>query len=213
MILPTVAALAAAYLLGAVPFGVIISRLWSGIDIRQYGSGNIGATNVLRVLGPVPGVLVMATDVLKGLGAVWIARGLFGIQDDSWALIGVALLAIIGHNWSVFLGFAGGKGANTSLGVVFGLDWRAALICFAVWIVVVAITRIVSVGSMLGTIALPVALWALHRHHESAALLAFGVVAAVFSVHRHRSNIKRLLAGTEPRFGQRVEVPAGPKQA
>lgn len=196
--------LAVSYLLGAIPFGVYICRFWGGLDIRRHGSGNIGATNVFRVLGPVPGILVLLADILKGWFAVWLCRHAFGIQAD-WAVIGAAIIAIAGHNWSAFLKFKGGKGASTSLGVVFALDWRAALICFGVFVVVVALFRFVSLGSMLGTVAFPVTIWKLDG---SIALLSFGLLVAILSVYKHRGNIKRLLTGTEPKFGRRAEVTA-----
>jgi glycerol-3-phosphate acyltransferase PlsY len=209
MTFAAVAACFVAYLLGAVPFGVIISKLWSGVDIRQYGSGNIGATNVFRVLGPIPGALVMLTDVLKGWMAIWLCRDLFGIQNH-WVIVLAALLAIIGHNWSVFLKFGGGKGANTSLGVVIALNWQAAAICFAAWVVIVTITRYVSLASMIATVLFPISVWFLTH---SPALASFGILASMFSIYRHRSNIKRLLAGTETKLGQHVEVKSSDSSA
>lgn len=183
--------IALSYLIGAVPTGLVLVRLLKGEDIRNYGSGNIGTVNVLRVAGIGIAVVVLAVDVLKGLLPVLLAaRG--GFAD--WIVVLCGLAAIAGHNWSVFLGFRGGKGIATSYGVLFGLSWTAAVVAAAVWIVVVGITRYASLGSLLGVASVPFTLWWLG---QPVAYVSFGVIAALFAIYRHRGNIQRLVAGTE----------------
>lgn len=186
------------YLIGAVPTGLVLVRLLKGEDIRRYGSGNIGTVNVLRVAGPATAVTVLAVDILKGLIPVLLAAGRFG--EPPWVVVMCALAAIAGHNWSIFLGFTGGKGIATSFGVLFGLSWPAAAVAAAVWVVVVAITRYASLGSLLAVASVPFALWRLQQPVE---YVAFGIVAAVFAIWRHRGNIQRLVAGTELRITDR----------
>lgn len=186
------------YFIGAVPTGLVLVRLLKGEDIRRYGSGNIGTVNVLRVAGPATAVTVLAVDILKGLIPVLLAAGRFG--EPPWVVVACALAAIAGHNWSIFLGFTGGKGIATSFGVLFGLSWPAAAVAAAVWIVVVAITRYASLGSLLAVASVPFALWRLQQPVE---YVAFGIVAAVFAIWRHRGNIQRLVAGTELRITDR----------
>lgn len=196
-----------AYFIGTIPFGVVFGKLLKGIDVRDYGSGNIGATNVMRVLGPGPGILVFVTDILKGWVPLWIYAHFLSIHNgiwDPWILVICGLLAIAGHNWSAFLKFHGGKGVSTSLGVVFFLDWRIALLCFLVWVIVVAICRYVSLASMLGTLCFPIMILVSHR---PIAYFCLGALATLFNVYSHRSNIQRLLAGTESKFGERVKIP------
>jgi len=185
------------YLIGSVPTGLLIVRLVTGVDIRQHGSGNIGTVNVLRVAGTPTAVLVLAVDVLKGLVPVLLA---VHFLEGPWAIVLCGLAAIAGHNWSVFLGFRGGKGIATSFGVILGLSLPAALAAAAVWVVVVAVTRYASLGSLCGVVSLPLVLW---WRHQPTAYVAFGVIAAVFAVYRHRENIARLAAGTERKITDR----------
>jgi 2-dehydropantoate 2-reductase len=182
------------YLIGSVPTGLVLVRLLRGEDIRKYGSGNIGTVNVFRVAGTPTAVAVLAVDVLKGLAPVLLAVRL---GAGPWVVMACGLAAIVGHNWSVFLGFRGGKGIATSFGVLAGLSLVAALVAAAVWIVVVAITRYSSLGSLLGVLSVPLVLW---RIGAPQAYVAFGVIAAAFAIYRHRSNIRRLVAGTELRI-------------
>ncbi len=185
------------YLIGAVPTGLVLVRLLTGEDIRRYGSGNIGTVNVLRVAGTGTAVAVLIVDVLKGLIPVLLAlRGGF----SHWTVVLCGLAAIAGHNWSIFLGLRGGKGVATSYGVLLGLAWGAAAVAAAVWVVVVAITRYASLGSLLGVASVPFTLWRLRQPME---YVSFGVIAAVFALYRHRSNVQRLIAGTELRITDR----------
>ncbi len=190
-------ALAISYLIGSVPTGLVLVRLLKGEDIRQHGSGNVGAVNVFRVAGTPIAVLVLAVDVLKGLVPVLLA---VRWGTGPWVSMLCGLAAIAGHNWSVFLGFHGGKGIATSFGVLVALSPVAAFAAAAVWIVVVATTRYSSLGSILGVGAVPFVLW---RLGQPPAYVVFGVVAAVFAIYRHRANIRRLMAGTELRINDR----------
>jgi glycerol-3-phosphate acyltransferase PlsY len=188
-----------AYLFGSIPAGVLVARAY-GVDIRKVGSGNIGATNVLRALGWGPALVVAFFDVFKGGIAVLIARAL-GPAD--WLLGGVALMAVLGHNYSVFLGFKGGKGVATSFGTLLFLDPVLALWTFSIGASVMLITRYVSAGSLAGGVAAFVLSLALSRPPWEAATV-FLMAALIFWTHRE--NLKRLQEGTERRLGERVEV-------
>jgi acyl phosphate:glycerol-3-phosphate acyltransferase len=191
------AVVVASYLIGAIPTGLIVVRILTGEDIRKHGSGNIGTVNVMRVAGPATAAVVLVVDILKGLMPVLLAIRL-GVPP--WVVVSGGLAAIAGHNWSVLLGFQGGKGIATSFGVLFGLSWPAAAVAAVVWIVTVAITRFSSLGSMLGVVSVPIALWLLHQPEE---YIYFGVIAALFAIYRHRANIQRLVTGTELRITDR----------
>jgi glycerol-3-phosphate acyltransferase PlsY len=188
-----------AYLFGSVPAGVLVARTY-GVDIRKVGSGNIGATNVLRALGPGPALVVAFFDVFKGGIAVLIARA-SGLE--AWLLGGVALAAILGHNYSLFLGFKGGKGVATSFGTLLFLDPVLSLWTLPVGVSVMLITRYVSAGSMAGSVAATVLALALGRPPWEVATV-FLMAALIFWTHRE--NLKRLQEGTERRLGERVEV-------
>jgi glycerol-3-phosphate acyltransferase PlsY len=194
-------ALVLAYLVGSIPTGYLIGRLLRGIDIRSYGSGNIGAANALRVLGKPAGITALALDVAKGFVAVtaFAALAASGRSPLSPSMMKIALgiVAIAGHNWTIFLRFKGGKGVATSAGVFLGIAWAPVLISAGVFAVLVRATRIVSVGSIGGAVVLPIAMYALDADPE---FVAFGTVAAALVIVRHRSNIKRLLRGEEHRF-------------
>ena len=184
------------YLLGSIPNGLLVGRL-RGVDIRRHGSGNIGATNVFRVLGKGPGIGVFLLDAGKGLLAVRLAMAM--APSGSTEIFGViaAISCIVGHNFPVWLKFKGGKGIATSAGVLIGLLPMATLIVFALWGLVFLSTRYVSLASILAALALPVVVWVLAGH---GALLYFALAAALLAVARHKSNIQRLLNGTENRF-------------
>ena len=190
-----------AYFIGALPTGLILVRVLRGEDIRKYGSGNIGAANVLRVAGPAVAAAVLLVDVLKGLVPVLLALRA-GLAP--WAVVATGLAAIAGHNWSIFLGFRGGKGIATSAGVLAGLSLQAALVAAAVWIVVVAISRFSSLGSLVAAVSVPLTLW---RFRTPPEYVAFGIIASLLAIYRHRANIQRLVAGTELRVTDRVARP------
>jgi acyl phosphate:glycerol-3-phosphate acyltransferase len=190
----------AAYALGSIPFGYIAGRL-AGVDIRQHGSGNIGATNVLRVLGWKYGYPVFMADMLKGFAAVRLA---FWLSSDPAYKFGVlaAICAVLGHSFPIWLGFRGGKGVATSAGAYFGLLPIETLIAVAVWIVTFLLFRFVSVASLAAAVAVPLSLWLLVPDNipGRTLLIAFTVAITLLVIVRHRSNIRRLLCGTEPRF-------------
>ncbi len=193
----SLAVLLLAYLFGSVPAGVLIARLYH-VNIREVGSGNIGATNVLRAVGWGPAIIVFLFDVFKGGFAVLIARW-FGI--DGWLLGGVALAAVLGHNFSVFLGFKGGKGVATSLGTVLFLDPTVALFGLVVAAVTMLLTRYVSAGSMVGTFAGLAYAYAVGRPVWELVTLT-ALVGFVY--WKHRENIARLQAGNERRLGEKT---------
>jgi glycerol-3-phosphate acyltransferase PlsY len=185
-------ALAVAFVVGSVPFGVLISRAFYGTDIRQAGSGNIGAANALRTLGRRGAIVVLALDALKGFAPALAAGALGGPLAASAA----ALAAIVGHCWSPFLGFKGGKGVATAFGALFALWWPAGLAFVVVWIAAVVATGYASVGSMLASIAMAPVLW----FGLGPIGLAYGILSAILIVTRHRENIDRLRRGTENRL-------------
>lgn len=186
------------YLLGAVPFGWVVGKAWGSIDVRHVGSGNIGTSNVMRTLGKGPALVVLLLDVFKGAVPVALARHL---ELPPAVVIAVAVAAVVGHVWPVFLRFKGGKGIATTLGVAIALDWRLAASLFGIWLVILLATRYISVASMAAAMALPLVVWGLgHPQPYIAGTLFIGAVA----LFRHRSNLSRLLAGTEYRFGERV---------
>lgn len=187
------------YLVGALPVGYLIARV-AGVDIRRHGSGNIGATNILRSLGKGPAILTLLLDVAKGYLAVWIALALG--PEPWWGSLG-AVVAVAGNCWSVFLGFRGGKGMATGLGAFLHLIPLAVLPAVLVWAVVTATFRYVSLGSLTAALCLPLGALVL-RYHPSTAIAALGV--AVMILVRHRDNVARLLAGTERKLGERVSA-------
>ncbi|HEV2359963.1 MAG TPA: glycerol-3-phosphate 1-O-acyltransferase PlsY [bacterium] len=194
----TAALIVLAYLIGALPTGLILVRVLRGEDIRKHGSGNIGTVNVLRVAGPAVAAVVLLVDVLKGLVPVIVA---LRAGAAPWGVVVCGLAAIAGHNWSPFLGMRGGKGIATSFGVLAGLSLPAAIVAAVVWIVAVAITRFASLGSILGVASVPIVLWWIRAPAE---YVAFGVIASLFAIYRHRGNIQRLVTGTELRITDRV---------
>lgn len=188
-----------AYLFGSIPAGVLVARTY-GVDLRQVGSGNIGATNVLRALGPGPALVVAFFDGFKGGIAVLLARGL---GMEGLLLGGVALAAVLGHNYSLFLAFRGGKGVATSLGTLVFLDPVLALWTLPIALTVILLTRYVSAGSLTGGVAATVLTLALGRPPWLG--LTVGLMALLL-FWTHRDNLRRLQAGTERRLGERVGV-------
>jgi glycerol-3-phosphate acyltransferase PlsY len=185
------------YLLGSIPTGYIVGVL-SGVDIRKAGSGNIGATNVARVVGKKRGLLTLIVDVGKGFIPVFVA-GWLELSHTVVAL--VAILAFLGHLYPVFLKFQGGKGVATALGALLALAPLATVILMVVFALVVVSSRLVSLSSIVAALAAPITLWSLFY---SPSVIVTGVFFAVMILVRHRDNIRRLFAGTEPRFGSRV---------
>ena len=199
----TLASLCLAYLLGAIPTGLIAGRL-KGIDVRQHGSGNVGATNVARVVGKLPGLLVLLIDAAKGwlpvtlLASKGIQMGV-GIPADSFRML-LGLTSVAGHIWNPFLEFKGGRGVATGLGVLLGLDWRVGLGALAIWMIVAFFSRYVSVASIASAFSAPFFM-VLFGLPTVWVLGGIGVSLAIIA--RHRPNILRLLHGDEHRIGSK----------
>jgi glycerol-3-phosphate acyltransferase PlsY len=203
----------AGYLVGSIPFGLLVGRA-KGVDVRKQGSGNIGATNVGRVLGARYGVVVFALDVLKGLIPVGLARSrLYGGSEGVaglWLWLGVAGACILGHMFPIYLRFKGGKGVATSLGAILGLfpyfTWPG-LVAFGVWVALTGLTRYVSVGSMGAAASFPV-LFAIFASRGTWGpawhlwpLYVFAATVGILVIYRHRGNLRRLMQGVEPKIG------------
>lgn len=207
--------LVVAYLLGSFPTGYIAVKQLKGIDIREVGSGSTGATNVLRTLGKGPGAFVLVLDSFKGVLAIALVYWLFNFASNQnlipptvdvklwqpWLVTLAGLAAILGHSKSIFLGFTGGKSVATSLGILLAMSWQVGLATAGVFAVVVAISRIVSLSSIAGAIAVSIFMVIFHL---PLPYVLFGVVGGLYVILRHRSNIERLLAGTEPKIGQKL---------
>jgi len=181
------------YLLGSIPIGLLVAK-FKGIDIRRYGSGNIGATNVFRILGTGPGLIVLIGDMIKGIIAVWVGGA---IDGPNLALI-AGLTAIAGHSWSIFLNFSGGKGVATAGGVLLALAPGVVAVALAVWVTIVVLFRYVSLASIIAAITVP---FLMVLFGKPWSLFGFGLLAAVLVIYRHKPNIKRLLAGKELKIG------------
>lgn len=196
------------YLLGSVNSSVIVGKLYK-IDIRAEGSGNAGLTNTLRVLGKKAAVMVLAGDILKGVLAV--AVGILAIVSQ-WSdpaigeiyAVTAGTFAVIGHNWPVYFGFRGGKGILTTATVIFMLDWRIGLFVLVLFILIVAISGYVSLGSIVGSIAVPLAAW---FFGHNIFFILFMIFLGILAVFRHKANIKRLIEGNENKlsFGSKKE--------
>jgi glycerol-3-phosphate acyltransferase PlsY len=202
----------AAYLLGSIPTGFLLAKA-RGIDIRAVGSGNIGATNVFRQLGTPAGIFVLFADALKGWLAVaglawWLGQIFYpgaGPQAREWLRIGAGFAAVLGHNYTCWLHFKGGKGIATSAGVLAGLVPWALLIILGVWLIVFALKRYVSLASICASAVLPFATW---LTGGSPTLIALTAVMTVLAIYKHKSNIQRLMAGTESRITGRKSLSA-----
>ena len=200
-----------AYLLGSIPTGYVVAKT-RGIDIRTVGSGNIGATNVFRTLGKPAGIFVLAVDALKGFVSCYfvgpfVYRVLTGSLENASAThefleITGGLFAILGHNYTCWLKFKGGKGIATSAGVVLALLPSALAVSLGVWLLVLALTRYVSIASMAGAFVLPFAAWFFGR---SPRMIVVGAIIGALAIYKHRSNVQRLLDGTESRIGKKRE--------
>lgn len=208
--------LAIAYLFGSTPTGYLAGRLLKGIDIREHGSRSTGATNVLRTLGKWPALVVLVIDVLKGAAAVVFARWFYPFLDAllsdapptapdpqtwvPWAVCLAGLAVLLGHGRSIWLNFTGGKSAATGLGVLLAMSWPVGVGAAMVFGVALAVSRMVSLSSMLAALAAIVLIFALEQPLPYRLLVIAG---GIYVIARHRANIQRLLAGTEPRLGQR----------
>ena len=196
-----------AYLLGSISFSVIISKKMAGFDVREKGSGNAGATNMLRSVGKKAAILTLLGDALKGVVAVLFAIlvGAIAKNSDKSLLVQIAGIAVVlGHTFPVFFGFKGGKGVATSLGVLLISNWQIGLICLVFALVLMALTKMVSLGSCGAAVLYPVLTLFINQHYtvltegqSGKAYLIYSIILAVIVLYNHRSNIKRLLNGTE----------------
>ena len=196
----------AAYLLGSIPTGYVVTRYLAGIDIREHGSGSTGATNVWRTVGKTAAIAVLVIDLLKGLMAIVLVNLVYGVAPnllpDSWyfwLITGAALSAIVGHSKSVWLNFTGGKSVATTLGILFVMNPIVALGTLASFGIVLSFSRIVSLSSICGAIAVNILMVALN---QPLPYSIFAALAGAYVILRHKSNIQRLLAGNEPKIGQ-----------
>ncbi len=187
-----------AYLLGSISFGYIVAKRWASIDIRQYGSGNIGMTNIWRVMGWQAGMLVFIGDAGKGVLAAWLGKYFGG--DTLAVMAGFAVMA--GHTYPLFLNFKGGKAVATGVGVLGALSIKVTLFALALWLVTVGVTKYVSLASILAAVSVPMLLFALDNPLPH---LLFGIIGAAFVIYKHIPNIKRLRDGTEYKIGQKVK--------
>jgi glycerol-3-phosphate acyltransferase PlsY len=199
MMLQAVFFIVGAYLVGAIPVGYLLARILKGIDIREHGSGNVGATNVKRVVGTKAGLITLILDFLKGLVPVLIVQWIFSPLIDPHRLIPVlaAIAAVIGHSKSIYIGFSGGKSVITSLGVLLALAPMAALLAVTVAILTMKMTRYVSVGSMLGAVLAPLFVWLFHGPPLHVLMSTF---IGGYIIWRHKANIYRLLGHQENRL-------------
>lgn len=196
-----------AYLLGSFPTGYLVGKWLKGIDMREVGSGSTGATNVLRTLGKWPAIVVLAVDIFKGSGAVLLGIFLytrlqfpeFSALPAEWVGCLAALVALLGHSKPIWLNFRGGKSVATGLGVLFAMNWLAALGTLGAFGLMLALFRIVSLGSIVAAISINLLMWLMG---QPLAYKCFAFVGGLYIIWRHQSNIQRLIAGTEPKIGQ-----------
>lgn len=198
--LMSIIAIVAAYLVGSINFSILLSKIISGKDIRESGSGNAGATNMLRTYGKKMGIITLLLDLLKGILVVSICR-LINIAEE-WTYIAGVVVAL-GHNFPIFFGFKGGKGVATSLGVAFVLDWRIGILIAIIGVGAIALTRYVSLGSMLGGAVFIVAQLAkmIYMGDFNIIKMVCSVILGGLLIYRHRANITRLINGTENKLG------------
>ena len=192
-----------AYLIGSISFSVIFSKKMAGFDVREKGSGNAGATNMLRSVGKKAAALTLLCDALKGVVAIIFAIivGAIAKESDKSLLVQIAgILVVVGHTYPVFFGFKGGKGVATALGVLLMTNWKIGLICLVFALVIMALTRIVSAGSVVAAVLFPVLVLFMHTNYtisEGSSYFVYSIILAVIVLFNHRSNIKRILSGTE----------------
>ncbi|HZK12790.1 MAG TPA: glycerol-3-phosphate 1-O-acyltransferase PlsY [Atribacterota bacterium] len=189
------------YLFGSVPFGYILGKLFKKVDIRKYGSGNIGASNALRILGLPLASLVIIGDVGKGILSIYLVKYLN--IDSSLILVIAGLAVICGHNWSLFLGFKGGKGIATTFGVIFALNPVISILAVIVWVIFLILTKYVSLSSICAVFSILVFTILLKQPYE---YIGFSLIILVLSIFTHRENIKRLKSRKERKIGEKIEI-------
>lgn len=204
-----------AYLIGSINFSVILSKKMAGFDVRQKGSGNAGTTNMLRSVGKKAAAITLICDILKGVVSIGIAilvGYLFNAQNKSILVQIAAIAVVIGHTFPIFFGFKGGKGVATSLGVLIMTNWQIGLICLAIAIIIMAITKMVSLGSCMAAIAFPLLTYFAANIFENAYIVkegnsyfVYSIILAVIVLFNHRSNIKRIITGKENKLSFKKE--------
>ena len=200
-----------AYAIGSVNFSVIISKKMAGFDVREKGSGNAGSTNVLRTVGKKAAAITLVCDILKGVVAILVALviGLFAKESSKAILVEVAALAVVlGHTYPIFFGFRGGKGVATSLGIILLINWKIGLICLVFALTLMALTRMVSLGSISASVLFAVLTMFITDSYVAGiehdfSFVVFGILLAAFVIFNHRSNLKRILNGTENKLGSK----------
>jgi glycerol-3-phosphate acyltransferase PlsY len=189
------------YLLGSIPFGYIVGKVFKKVDIREFGSGNIGATNVLRILGPSLASFSVIGDIGKGILSIYLVR-FFNI--DNLLIFTIAGLAVIcGHDWSLFLGFKGGKGIATTLGVVLALNPIIAILAVIVWVIVIILTRYASLSSIFAVISILVFTILLKQPYE---YIMFSTIVMILGIFKHKDNIERLKSKKERKIGEKIKI-------
>lgn len=192
-----------AYCIGSINFSVILSKKLAGFDIRQKGSGNAGSTNMLRSVGKKAAILTLICDILKGVIAIGIAiliGNIFSVTDKALLVQIAGIAVVVGHTYPIFLGFKGGKGVATSLGVIIIANWQIGLICLVFALVLMALTKMVSLGSCGAAVLFPVLVLFINQNYiisEGSGYFIFSILLAILVLFNHRSNIKRILNGTE----------------
>lgn len=194
MILPLIAG----YLIGSITFSYVVGKWFLGIDVREHGSGNAGATNTLRTLGKWPGIFVLILDLLKGVLAVMIGKWL--APEHDWVAVASGIAVVVGHNWPLFFKFKGGKGVAATIGVALTLCFWATIAAIVIIVIIIAITRYVSLGSLIFALILPLFIWLLYDPLRLEILLA-SLVFTVFTFVRHKQNIVKLVRGQENKLG------------
>ena len=196
------------YLVGSIPSGLLVARLVKGIDIRDYGSNRTGTTNVLRTVGKLAGLIVLIADIAKGAFATFIAVWLLSTnQLLHWAMLAGALAAMIGHSWSVYIKFKGGRGVTVGVGGLLAMYWPVGLTCLVIFAIAAKLSRYVSLGSIIAAsssiiLLIPFIILEMQPYQ----FLIFAIVGTVLIIYKHRDNINRLISGTERRIGERVEI-------
>jgi len=189
------------YLLGSIPFGYIVGKLFKKVDIREFGSGNIGATNALRILGPLLASFVVIGDIGKGIFSIYLVQ-YFNI--DNLLILTIAGLAVIcGHDWSLFLGFKGGKGIATTFGVVFALNPTISILALIIWGVVVITTRYVSLSSIFAVISIFIFTILFKQPYE---YIIFSAIIMILGIFKHKENIERLKSKKERKIGEKIKI-------
>jgi len=190
-----------AYIMGSFPIGFWVGQAFFKKDLTAAGSGNIGATNSYRILGPGAGILVFFGDFLKGAAPVMIMKS---VRVSSallpWLIVAAGLLAMLGHTFSVFLKFKGGKGASTAMGAITALSFKISIFLFVIWFVVLALTRYVSVSSMVTAVSFPAL--TIFFYSQNVAMITFSLLVMLLVLYKHRANIGRLMQGIEPKVGK-----------